>query len=166
VSVTSEYIAYVFAAIGTMLAVRPRPWWVGLLGGLVLMAAGQGIRVGLAALVGRDRPPHADWEMHAAGYSFPSGHTATAVVVYGGTALLLAWAAPRIRRWVWPLFLVPLVVIPSRLYQGAHHPTDVLAGLLYSVAWVAVVSTVLLGAPTASSDGDARGRRRPRVASS
>ena len=69
---------------------------------------------------------------------------ATAIVVYAGAAVHLATTVPRVRRWVWPLLLVPLVVIPSRLYQGAHHPTDVLASLVFASIWVAVVAQVLL----------------------
>jgi len=51
---------------------------------------------------------------------------------------------PGALRWVWPLFLVPLVVIPSRLYQGAHHPTDVLTSLVFASVWVAVLSHAVL----------------------
>ena len=42
------------------------------------------------------------------------------------------------------LLLVPLVVVPSRLYQGAHHPTDVLTSVVFASIWVAVVARVLL----------------------
>jgi undecaprenyl-diphosphatase len=86
------------------------------------------------------------------------------VVVYGGAALLLARVAPGLRRWVWPLFLVPVVVSAARLYQGAHHPTDVLAGLLYAAAWLGAVAHVLLG-PLARTDRTDRAARRPPVSS-
>lgn len=95
-------------------------------------------------------------------HSFPSGHVATAIAVYGGTALLCWWLAPRTRPWVWVLVLVPVFVALSRLYQGAHHITDVLASLCYTTAWIAVVATVLLrrSSPTtgdrAAHDGDAQ----------
>lgn len=94
----------------------------------------------------RDRPPV---EILDPGlvpdHSYPSGHVATAIVVYVATAIYLARTVPRSRRWVWPLYLVPLIVIPSRLYQGAHHPTDVLASLVFAPLWVAVVAHVVLG---------------------
>ena len=51
-------------------------------------------------LVPRDRPPV---EILDPGlvpdHSFPSGHVATAIVVYGGLALWVAAVAPRWRRW-------------------------------------------------------------------
>ena len=92
VSASSEYLAYVVAAVGTLLALRPRPWWFGALAGVLLLAAGQGIRVALAAVIGRSRPPEADWGMHAAGFSMPSGHTATATFAAGLLCLGLARA--------------------------------------------------------------------------
>ena len=97
-------------------------------------------------LITRDRPPV---EILDPGlvpdHSFPSGHVATSIVVYVATAVYLARTVPGARRWVWPLYLVPLVVIPSRLYQGAHHPTDVLTSLVFAPIWVAVVAHAVLG---------------------
>ena len=99
-------------------------------------------------LVPRDRPPV---EILDPGlvpdHSFPSGHVATSIVVYGGIVLWVAAVAPRWRRWVWPLLLAPLVVAPSRLYQGAHHPTDVMASLVFATVWVLVVARVILPRP-------------------
>lgn len=97
-------------------------------------------------LITRDRPPVKILDPGLVpDHSYPSGHVATAFVVYVATAVYLARTAPRWRRWGWPLYLVPLIVIPSRLYQGAHHPTDVLASLVFAPIWVAVVAHVVLG---------------------
>lgn len=107
-------------------------------------------------LVPRDRPPV---EILDPGlvpdHSFPSGHVATSIVVYGGIVLWVASVAPRWRRWVWPLLLAPLVVAPSRLYQGAHHPTDVLVSFVFATVWVLVVARVLLPR-SADERGEAR----------
>jgi len=123
----------------------------------LLMVGHHSMYLLVTALVPRDRPPVPILDPGLApDHSFPSGHVATSVVLYGGIAFLLVRASPALRRWVWPLFLVPLVVVPSRLYQGAHHPSDVLAGLLYGAAWLVVVTRMLLGAPV-------RGRRAAAV---
>ena len=62
---------------------------------------------------------------------------------------------------MWPLYLVPLVVIPSRLYQGAHHPTDVLASLVFAPIWVAVVAHVVLSTTRAEeAHRDVKGLHR------
>ncbi len=96
-------------------------------------------------LITRDRPPV---EILDPGlvpdHSFPSGHVATSIVVYAAAGLYLATTVRGAVRWAWPLFLVPLVVMPSRLYQGAHHVTDVLTSLVFASVWVAVVGHVLL----------------------
>ena len=101
----------------------------------------------VTALIPRDRPPVKILDPGLVqDHSFPSGHVFTSIVVYCATALLLSAYFPRSRRWAWLLFLVPLVVMPSRLYQGAHHPTDVLTSLVFAPIWVATVARVLLPA--------------------
>ena len=115
-------------------------------------------------LVTRDRPPV---EVLDPGlipdHSYPSGHVATSIVVYGGIALWVSAVAPRWRRWTWLLFLAPLVVAPSRLYQGAHHPTDVLASLVWATAWLVVVSRVLLPRPDVAVENSANRPRHDRA---
>jgi len=71
------------------------------------------------------------------GSSFPSGHVLTYVGVYGFAAHL---ANSLVRpRWLRALVVAPLVgfvalVGPSRIYQGHHWPTDVLASYLLGIA--------------------------------
>ena len=111
----------------------------------VLVAGYLALYVLVTHLVPRDRPPV---EILDPGlvpdHSFPSGHVATSIVVYGGIVLWVAAVAPRWRRWAWPLALAPLVVAPARLYQGAHHPTDVMTSLVSATIWVLAVAHVLL----------------------
>ena len=83
-------------------------------------------------------------------HSFPSGHVGTAVAVYGGAALLLVlWLRSRDglggagRIVVVVLACVPLFVAVSRLYQGAHHLTDVGTSLVYGTVWLAVLAALL-----------------------
>jgi undecaprenyl-diphosphatase len=132
VSATSEYFAYVAAALGTLLALRTRRWWVGAVAGVLLLALGQGIRVALAALIGRSRPPESDWEMHAAGFSMPSGHTTTATFAAGLLCLGLACAVRSAWRFAAMAALVLWAVLDGvgRVYIGVHWATDVVAGWL------------------------------------
>ena len=59
----------------------------------------------------------------ATGYSFPSGHTQTAVGTFGCIA-----TATR-RRWVRILCIAVAVTVGiSRMYLGVHYPSDVLVG--------------------------------------
>ena len=132
VSASSEYLAYVVAAVGTLLALRPRPPWFGALAGVLVLAAGQGIRVALAAVIGRDRPPEADWEMHAAGFSMPSGHTTTATLAAGLLCLGLARGVRSAWRFAAMAVLALWAVVDGagRVYLGVHWASDVVAGWL------------------------------------
>ena len=67
----------------------------------------------------------------ATGYSFPSGHTQTAVGIFGGVA---RWNRQKIVRIICVIFciLVPL----SRMYLGVHTPLDVGVSIIVSLALV------------------------------
>ena len=76
-------------------------------------------------------------------YSFPSGHTAAATLLYG---FLAAWLLTVLkRRWhalvlLLAISMVVLVAL-SRVYLGAHYPSDVFAAMASSTAWLAIVLT-------------------------
>ncbi len=102
----------------------------------------------VTALITRDRPPVKILDPGLVpDHSFPSGHVATSIVVYCALAIYLARTIPGSLRWSWPLFLAPVIVAPSRLYEGAHHPTDVLTSLVFAPLWVTAVALVLLPRP-------------------
>lgn len=67
----------------------------------------------------------------ATGYSFPSGHTQTAVGLYGGIARMTA------KKWLCgAMIALAALVSLSRMYLGVHTPADVLVSL--------VIATVLI----------------------
>jgi membrane-associated phospholipid phosphatase len=73
--------------------------------------------------------------------SFPSGHTAAMVALYGGLVVLLS---ARFRAWIVGLVsgiiavLATAVVGWARVYRGMHHPSDVVAGALLGLAVLGV----------------------------
>lgn len=108
------------------------------------------IFVSTTLLVDRARPPVKHLDGAPPTSSFPSGHTAASVALYGALAII-AWRAGA-AVWLRTLatavaVLVPVVVAMSRLYRGMHYPTDVTAGALLACCWLAVTSAVILGRP-------------------
>src|SRR5258708_38754015 len=95
----------------------------------------------LKVLVHRHRPfvdgPFVDWS----GYSFASGHTIGATLLYGQLALFIV-PAIKSRRWrVLTLMTAALFVLLvgfSRIALGAHYFTDVLAAIFFGLIWLAL----------------------------
>ena len=93
----------------------------------------------------RDRP--FDWFLvFESGHSFPSGHTATAVTMYGTISLLLNYTFDK--KWLKVLtttltsIIVVLVGI-SRIFLGVHYTTDVIAGLFLGIFVISFVSIAI-----------------------
>lgn len=79
------------------------------------------------------------------GYSFPSGHSATAMVLYGLLAYWLIRGQHRTKNWVMiGVVAVGLIGIVgfSRIYLGVHFLSDVLGGYLLGICWL-IVGVVL-----------------------
>lgn len=76
----------------------------------------------------------------AHGYSFPSGHTATAVATWGGMAYKF-WKNKALR---YSLITLILFVAFSRNYLGVHTPQDVIISALVTVILIFAVDKMLL----------------------
>lgn len=94
-------------------------------------------------LVARPRPPGVENTYLGVVYSFPSGHVLEAVTIYGIIAVLV-WRSslPKAIRVAVPLLFIAIValVAVARVAVGEHYPSDVLAGLLAGIGFVALFS--------------------------
>ena len=99
---------------------------------------GQALHLTLKLVYHRARPSLYPALTSVSGYSFPSGHTVTAVMTYGLLAVVIARALPKHWRWLpWTLAaLIVAWVAASRVYLGAHFTTDVLGSMLIAGAWL------------------------------
>ena len=76
----------------------------------------------------------------ASGYSFPSGHSQTAVGTFG------CIAATRKHKWIRIICITLMVLVPlSRMYVGVHTPADVLVGSGMALAMVFAFKPLMLG---------------------
>jgi membrane-associated phospholipid phosphatase len=87
----------------------------------------------------RARPDPHEQLTPIASYAFPSGHAASATMVWLGAALLLAWG--RARPWaIGGAALLAFLVGLTRPMLGVHWPSDVVAGwslgLFWTLLWV------------------------------
>ncbi|CAG2140277.1 hypothetical protein LMG31506_02275 [Cupriavidus yeoncheonensis] len=79
-------------------------------------------------------------------YSFPSGHATSSMVTYGFLAFLICLRQPwRVRVPVLALTSVAVAAIGlSRLYLGMHWLSDVAAGFVLGLAWIALLGTAYI----------------------
>jgi membrane-associated phospholipid phosphatase len=134
---------------------------------ITVMAGELLIFLGITAVIHEARPPVARLDKAPPTSSFPSGHTAAALALYGGIAVMVLWVYGR-RRATWIaagiLFCVPVYVALSRLYRGMHYPSDVLAGALLGGLWLLWVTKTLLQPAAAARPRAERAQARPGLA--
>lgn len=99
---------------------------------------------GLKLVFRRPRPTVGDYVQALQSYSFPSGHTVAATLLYGLLAVYLVSIA---RTWNRRVAVVAVavgcvwLVAFSRLYLGVHYLSDVLAAMALGLFWVALCTT-------------------------
>lgn len=136
---SGEWIGIVVFALVLFFAWKR--WWPSLVTLVVAVPGGMLLNEWLKILVQRQRPfldgPFVDWS----GYSFASGHTIGATLLYGQ---LLLFVLPCLKARHWRLlsifsagFLIALVGF-SRIALGAHFLTDVLAAIFFGIIWLAL----------------------------
>ena len=86
--------------------------------------------------------------------SYPSGHTAASIAVYGGLVLLLTSRIKNLafRVLAWSVAVaIPIYVGMARMYRGMHHPLDVIGGALVGIAALCVIVFACRAAGAASA---------------
>ena len=136
--------AVVLGVAAVVFAIRQRSWLPILFIALVEAGVG-GIYWFGTHLDPRQRPPVKILDQGLVpDHSFPSGHTGTAMAIFLGLAFLV-WTYTRVPRGVgMALVVVPLACASARLYQGAHHLSDVLTSMVYATVWIALAARLVL----------------------
>lgn len=133
-------VTIVAVALAVLLALRRRARWALLVViGLPLELA---VFLTVNLVVNRPRPAVARVGSTPSTHSFPSGHVAATIVLYGGMALLAMrlWRRGRLLGTVAAIGAgaLALAVGWARVYRGMHHPTDVLLGAVMGLGCLIV----------------------------
>lgn len=100
----------------------------------------------LKLVIARARPDQLLGLVHESSFSFPSGHTLSATVLYGLLAYMLfrvtTSAIARLEIVVGALSMIILVGY-SRVYLGVHFPTDVVASFLAGTFIISLFITAI-----------------------
>ena len=111
---------------------------------LVTVPGGMLLNVAMKYTFARARPYFEEPIVVLTTYSFPSGHSVAATLLYGVLACYFTRCA---RSWparaaiVLAACLMVALVAGSRLYLGAHYLSDVLAGIAEGCAWLSICVT-------------------------
>lgn len=156
-SQTMDHVMFIFTEMGSawfltlssvivlaVLGFKMKDKW-GMLFFIIAVGGGSLLTLLLKNLYVRERPS-INAEIDALGYSFPSGHSMGSLIFYGFVMYLVIRTRQRPwLQWVTVAVLGGLIIAIglSRIYLGAHFPSDVLAGYIAGAIWL-ILSLVAL----------------------
>lgn len=147
---TMDTVMFIFTEMGSawfltlaslvvlaILGLKLKDKW-GMLFFVIAVGGGSLLTLLLKNLYVRERPS-INADIDALGYSFPSGHSMGSLIFYGFVMYLVI--RTRQRPWIqWTtvalLSGLILVIGASRIYLGAHFPSDVIAGYIAGAIWL------------------------------
>lgn len=118
--------------------------WYALLALVLVVPGGIFLNLMLKIAFARARPGWGSVDLF--GYSFPSGHTMMATLLYGALGVFFVVA---VKSW-WSRAITAALVLTlicavgfSRIYLGAHYFSDVVAAFAAGAAWLAICLTAV-----------------------
>ena len=141
---STQLVSSIAAAFGIYFIFKRRFYWLSafissVFGGMLLNRL-------LKYAFHRPRPFFDNPLLTLTGYSFPSGHTMMATVLYGVVAAYFFTTTSDWRRRgliaLSALLLITMVGF-SRMYLGAHYFSDVLGAMAEGLAWLSLCLTVV-----------------------
>jgi membrane-associated phospholipid phosphatase len=128
------------AAVITGLVLWWKRCWYRLLALVLVIPGGMGLLVLLKMAFHRHRPSFEDALAIFPGYSFPSGHTMAATLLYGLLAVFAVLSFETWRQRARPVLAAGVMIFLvgfSRIYLGAHYLSDMLGAVVAGLVWLA-----------------------------
>lgn len=123
---------YVILVLTLVILKNKKDIWVGI--HLLII---QGMNRIIKALVKRPRPPQIYHLVKETNYSFPSGHSMSAIIGYGLLVLEVQKSSLKYKKVI-EIFLITMIFLIglSRIYLGVHYFSDVIGGFLLSLSYL------------------------------
>ncbi|TWT09189.1 phosphatase PAP2 family protein [Planomicrobium sp. CPCC 101079] len=121
----------------SLLWLKAKDKW-GILFFIIAVGGGALLSVLLKNLYERGRPSINE-EIDAIGFSFPSGHSMGSLIFYGFIAYFIVRSRLKKGMKILSLIILGVLVVligTSRIYLGAHFPSDVVAGYSAGTIWL------------------------------
>lgn len=133
--------AIIIPLVAVLLYYRGHHRWRLSLQATIVLISASAINVGIKELISRPRPLEDMRLVMASSWSFPSGHSMSAVAFYGFLIYLTYKYVPNMLLKIALIILQVLLILSiglSRVYLGVHYPTDVAAGFIAGLFWLII----------------------------